>query len=569
MGIKNIYELQANIMGKRFLLTLAAASALAAMGLDALACTNFIAGKKATTDGSVMVTYADDSYTRFGYLHHAPRGKHLPGEMRKVIDWGDNTPRGELPQAAETYNVVGNMNEHQLVIGETTWGGYPELEDTTGNSLLDYGSLIYITLERAKTAREAIKLMGELVDKYGYASTGETFSIADKNEAWMMEMIGKGSGEKGANWIAVRIPDNAIAAHANEPRIRKVDYKDKENVIYSKDLFKWARKHGYFNGKDEDFAFADVFSDHKLAKRRSCDGRVWSFYRNFATPEEDAKWLQWVKGESDEPLPLYIIPDRKLSLKDMQERMRDHYEGTELDMTQDLGGGNFKAPVRWAPNRYEVDGQTYFHERPTATQQTAWHFVSQSRAEMPDAVGGVIWFGTDDANTSVYMPFYCSMTEVPEELREGNGDLYNFSPTANFWVNNQVANQAYHSYDLMIDDIRKVQSGLEQKFADNVTAKDKELLALYEAGDMGTLEKLVNEEGAAIAKEATDAYSNLSRYLLVKYMDGKRKKIDENGEFARNKYGKPLSPESPGYKPEWYEMIVKTTGERYKMKDEK
>ncbi|MDE5886780.1 MAG: C69 family dipeptidase [Muribaculaceae bacterium] len=541
-------------------------AAMAALcAADAIACTNFIVGKKASTDGSVMVSYADDSYTRFGFLQHSKRGRHAPGEMRKVIDWGDNTPRGEIPQAEETYNVVGNMNEHQVVIGETTWGGYPELEDTTGNSILDYGSLIYITLERAKTARDAIKLMGELVDKYGYASTGETFSIADKNEAWIMEMIGKGSGERGANWIAVRIPDNAIAAHANEPRIRKVNYKDKENVMYSKDLFKWARKNGYWKGKDEDFSFADAFSDHKVAKRRSCDGRVWSFYRNFATPEEDAQWLKWVKGESDEPLPLYIIPDRKLSRKDVQDRMRDHYEGTELDMTKDLGAGSYKAPVRWAPNRYEVDGETYFQERPTATQQTAWHFVSQSRGDMPDAVGGVLWFGTDDANTSVYMPFYCSMTEVPVELQEGNGDLYNFSPTANFWVNNWVANQAYHKYDLMIDDIRKVQSGLENKFADTIAAKDKELLALYEAGDMDAIEKIVNEEGAAIAKDATDSYNELARYLLVKYMDGKRKKIDENGEFARNKYGKPLSPESPGYSPEWYEMVVKTTGDRYKM----
>ncbi|MDE6754028.1 MAG: C69 family dipeptidase [Muribaculaceae bacterium] len=548
-----------------FFIGLAGAALVAA---DAFACTNFIVGKKASADGSVMVSYADDSYTRFGYLHHSPRGKHQPGEMRKVVDWGDDSPRGEIPQAAETYNVVGNMNEHQLVIGETTWGGYPELEDTTGNSILDYGSLIYITLERCKNAREAIKTMGELVDKYGYASTGETFSIADKNEAWIMEMIGKGSGEKGANWIAVRIPDNAIAAHANEPRIRKVDYKDKENVMYSKDLFKWARKHGYLKGKDEDFSFADAFSDHKAAKRRSCDGRVWSFYRNFATPEEDAKWLKWVTAESDEPLPLYIIPDRKLSLKDMQDRMRDHYEGTPLDMTQDIGGGNNKAPVRWKPNKFEVDGESYFHERPTATQQTAWHFVSQSRSDMPDAVGGVLWFGTDDANTSVYMPFYCSMTEVPEQLQAGNGDLYNFSPTANFWVNNWVANQAYHRYDLMIDDIRKVQGSLEGKFADARKDKEQELLALYEAGDTAGLEKSVNEEGAAIAKEATDAYRDLAQFLIVRYMDGNKKKMDENGEFARNKYGKPLSPESPGYSKEFYEIIAKTTGDRYKFRSD-
>ncbi|MDE5674644.1 MAG: C69 family dipeptidase, partial [Muribaculaceae bacterium] len=409
------------------------------------ACTNFIAGKKATVDGSIMVTYADDSHTRFGDLFHATRGKHLPGEMRRVIDWGDNSYRGEIPQAAETFNVIGNMNEHQLVIGETTWGGHPELEDTTGNSILDYGSLIYITLERCRTAREAIKTMTDLVAEYGYASTGETFSIADKNEAWVMEMIGKGT-EKGALWIAVRIPDDAICAHANEPRIRKVNYKDKENVMYCKDLFSFAKKHGYFKGKDEDFSFADAFKVHNSATRRSCDGRVWSFFRRFATPEEDKAWFEWVNADSDVPMPLYIIPDRKLSLKDMQDRMRDHYEDSPYEMTNDPGAGPNKSPYRNRPNRYQVDGKTYTHERAVATQQTAWHFVSQSRADLPDPIGGVLWFGTDDANTSVYMPFYCSMTEVPEEVRPGNGDLYTFSPTANFWMTNWVANQAYHRY---------------------------------------------------------------------------------------------------------------------------
>ena len=401
------------------------------------ACTNFIAGKKATVDGSVMVTYADDSHTRFGDLFHASRSKHLPGTMRKVIDWGDNSYRGEIPQAAETFNVVGNMNEHQLVIGETTWGGHSELEDTTGNSILDYGSLIYITLERCKTAREAIKTMTDLVEKYGYASTGETFSIADKNEAWIMEMIGKGT-EKGALWIAVRIPDDAICAHANEPRIRKVNYKDKENVMYCKDLFSFSRKHGYLKGKDEDFSFADAFKIHNSATRRSCDSRVWSFFRRFASPEEDRAWFEWVNADSNTPMPLYIIPNRKLSLKDMQERMRDHFEDTPYDMTNDPGAGPNNSPYRNRPTRYEVDGKTYAHERAVATQQTAWHFVSQSRADLPDPIGGVLWFGTDDANTSVYMPFYCSMTEVPEEVRPGNGDLYTFSPTANFWITKHI-----------------------------------------------------------------------------------------------------------------------------------
>lgn len=533
--------------------------------LAAFACTNFIAGRKATTDGSVMVTYADDSYTRFGDLFHSPRGKHAPGTMRQVIDWGDNSPRGEIPQASETYNVVGNMNEHQLVIGETTWTGHHELADPTGVSMLDYGSLIYITLERCKTAREAIRTMADLVEKYGYASTGETFSIADKNEAWIMEMIGKGA-EKGAVWIAVRVPDNAICAHANEPRIRKVDYKDTENVMYAKDLIPFARRRGYFSGKDKDFSFADAFENHDAAKRRSCDARVWSFFRRFASPEEDKAWFKWVNAESDEPMPLFIIPDRKLSLQDMQARMRDHYEDTPYEMTSDPGAGPYKAPQRNRPMRYEVDGKKYTHERPVATQQTAWHFVSQSRADMPDPIGGVLWFGTDDANTSVYMPFYCSMTEVPEEVRPGNGDLYTFSPTANFWVNNWVANQAYGKYNLMIDDIRKVQGALEDRFTATRPDFEAELLKLYQSGDIQALEARVNADGASIAKEATDAYRGLALFLLVRYLDGGRKKIDENGDFARNPHGKPLSPESPGFSEDFYRLIVEKTGDHFLLK---
>ncbi len=533
--------------------------------ISALACTNFIVGRKASADGSVMVSYADDSYTRFGDLFHSPRGKHAPGAMRQIIDWGDNTPRGEIPQAAETYNVIGNMNEHQLVIGETTWGGHSELADTTGQAILDYGSLIYVTLERCKTAREAIKTMADLMDKYGYASTGETFSIADKNEAWIMEVIGKGS-EKGAVWIAVRVPDDAICAHANEPRIRKVDYKDKDNVMYSKDLFSFARKHGYFDGKDEDFSFADAFDNHSASKRRTCDARVWSFFRRFASPEEDEAWFKWVNSDSDEPMPLFIVPNRQLTLRDMQEGMRDHYEGTAYEMTSDPGAGPYKAPHRPRPLRFEVDGKRYTNERPIATQQTAWHFVSQSRADLPDPVGGVLWFGTDDANTSVYMPFYCSMTEVPVEVRPGNGDLYTFSPNANFWVNNWVANQAYAKYDVMIDDIRQIQSSLEDKFIASRPETDSKLMELYEAGDNKAFEDYVNADGAAIAKEATDAYRDLALFLLVRYMDGNRKKMDENGNFARNQYGKPLSPESPGFSEDFYRIIVEKTGDRYLLK---
>lgn len=524
------------------------------------ACTNLTVGKLASTDGSVMITYADDSHTRFGDLHHSARGIHPRGEMRKVVDWGSDKPLGEIPEVENTLNVVGNMNECQVVIGETTWGGRKELEDTTGNSILDYGSLIYITLERSRSAREAVKTMTDLVEKYGYASTGETFTIADKNEVWIMEMIGKGV-EKGAVWVAVRIPDNAICGHANEPRIRKVNYKDKENVMYSKDLMKFARRKGYFYGKDEDFSFADAFDEHDPDSRRSCDARVWSYFKNYVSKDEADKMFEWVSGKSDEPMPLYIIPDRKVSLQDLQMCMRDHFEGTPYDMTHDIGAGPNNVPYRWRPMTFPSGGKTYRHERAIATQQTAWSFVAQCRADMPDAVGGVLWFGTDDANTSVYMPFYCSMTEVPLEVRHGNGDLLTFSPTANFWMTNWVANQAYNRYDLMIPDIRKVQSELETKYLTSRKEKEAELLKLHASGDVEALEKAVNEEGAAIAREATDRYRDLAQFLMIRYLDGNRKKLDENGNFKRNPYGRAVSPDYPGYNQDYYDNIARTTGD--------
>jgi len=536
-------------------LALLMGAALTAQQADG--CTNLIAGKKATTDGSVMVTYAADSHTLYGMLTHTPAAKHAPGSMRKVVEWDTGKPLGEIPQPAETFNVVGNINEYQVCIGESTWGGRPELVDTTGRSIIDYGSLIQIALERSKTAREAIKVMTDLVDKYGYASSGESFSIADKNEVWVMEMIGKGA-EKGAVWIAVRIPDNAISGHANEPRIRQVNYKDKENVIYSKDLFSFAKKRGYFKGKDADFSFADAFDKHDPASRRGCDARVWSFFRRFAPDTE--KYVAWCNGTSDEPMPLYVIPEKKVSLKDMQWRMRDHFEDTPFEMTSDIGSGPDHVPYRWRPMNYKVGDKEYLMERAIATQQTGWSFVSQSRADLPDAVGGVLWFGTDDTNTSVYMPFYCSMTEVPSQL--GHGDLNHFDMNANFWMNNWVANQAYHRYDLMIPDIRKVQNRLEDKFRDSRPAREAELAEMAKAGNLDALRASVNKEGKEIAREATDAYRDLAQYLLVKYMDGNRKK-EENGKFKENGYGLPASPDFPGYDKRYYEEIVRTSGDHF------
>ncbi|HBC21523.1 MAG TPA: dipeptidase [Porphyromonadaceae bacterium] len=536
------------------------AAMLAAGGAEAWACTNLLAGKKATTDGSVMVTYAADSHNLFGELINTPAADHPKGAMRRVIEWDTSKPLGEIPEVAHTYNVVGNINEHQVAIGESTWGGRKELQDTTGKSIIDYGSLIQIALERSKTAREAIDVMTSLVEKYGYASSGESFSIADKNELWVLEMIGKGA-EKGAVWIAVRIPDEAISGHANEPRIRQVNLKDKENVRYSKDMISFARKRGWYDGKDADFSFADTYGEHNPDTRRGCDARVWSYFRRFSKDAE--KYYAWCSGESNEPMPLYIIPDRKVSLAEMQERMRDHFEDTPFDMHNDIGAGPNHVPYRWRPMDYEVNGKHYVHERAIATQQTGWSFVTQSRADLPDPVGGVIWFGTDDTNTCVYMPFYCSMTEVPLEIRHGNGDMNTFSETSNFWMNNWVANQAYNRYDLMIGDIRKVQSRLEQKYISSRPEREKYLAQLAETGSTDALIAEVNSEGAAIAKEATDAYRELAQFLLVRYMDGNRKKVDENGKFIYDENHHPVYPDFPGYNQEYYDNIVRATGDHF------
>lgn len=525
---------------------------------DADACTSYIAGKKATTDGSVMITYAADSHNLYGMLHSSPAADHPKGAVRKVVEWDSGKPLGEIPEVSHTYNVVGNINEHQVAIGETTWGGHKELVDTTGQSIIDYGSLIQIALERSKSAREAIDVMTDLVERYGYASSGESFTIADKNEVWVMEMIGKGA-EKGAVWVSVRIPDDAISGHANEPRIRKVNFKDKENVRHSKDVISFARKRGYFSGKDEDFSFADAFEHHTQSTRRGCDGRVWTYFRRF-NPKAD-EYFAWVDAKSDEPMPLYIIPERKVSLEEMQQSMRDHFEGTPYDMTGDIGAGPYHVPYRWRPMEFEVDGKKYCMERATGTQQTGWSFVSQSRDWLPDPVGAVIWFGTDDTNTSVYMPFYGCMTEVPKQLAPG--DVNTFSYDSNFWMNNWVANQAYNRYDQMIPDIRKVQRRLEDKYRGGRAAQEEKLKQLAEAGDAAALAAEANAEGAAIAAEATQEAKKLAEYLMVRYCDGNVKKVDDNGNFIYSEYGLPVYPDFPGYDERYYREIVKQTGDKF------
>lgn len=425
------------------------------------ACTNLIAGKKATVDGSTLITYAADSHTLFGFLEFIPAADHKAGEMRKITDWDTGKYLGEIPEVSHTYKVVGNINEHQVTVAESTWGGRHECEDTTGRSIVDYGSLMYIALQRSKTAREAIAVMTDLVAKYGYASEGESFSIGDPNEVWVLEMIGKGSAEKGAVWVAIRIPDDCISGHANQARIHKIPFKDKANCLYSKDVVSFARKMGWFSGKDEDFDFSLTYCPADYGTLRGCDARAWSFFNRYATGMD--RYLPYLEGKKGaEIMPLYVKPSKLVSVRDMQNMMRDHFEGTPYDMTQDPGAKNYYGvPYRYRPMEFKVDGVTYSHERAIATQQTGFVFCTQMRSWLPDAVGGIIWFGVDDANTAVFVPMYCCINEVPECFSEGKGDLYNFDFDAAFWVNNLIANQCYHRYSQMIPDVRRVQQGLE------------------------------------------------------------------------------------------------------------
>ena len=523
---------------------------------NALACTSLIAGKNATTDGSVMITYAADSHVRFGFLENQPAADHKPGEMRQIIEWTSNKPLGQIPEVAHTYGTIGNMNEHGVAISESTWGGRPELKSPNG--ILDYGSLIFIALQRAKTAREAIKIMTDLVEKYGYYSTGESFSIADENEAWIMEMIGKGKDEKGAVWVARRVPDDCISGHANHSRIHQFPLNDPENCLYSPDVISFARKKGWFDGKDEDFSFSLAYAQYKYSSLRGCDGRVWAFYNKFADGMD--KYLPWVTEGDGQPLPLWVKPNRKLNSTDLKWMMRDHFEGTPFDMTEDIGAGPFKVPYRWRPSTFEVDGKSYYQERAIATQQTGYSFVAEINGNRPEAIKGLMWFGTDDANTCVYLPIFCTVARAPFELQKDNGDLYNISWDSNFWVNNYVANQAYSRYNQMIPDIRKVQSSLEDSIAVDVRVA-MEQLPSFSPDD----QRLLVQDLADIwANKATKQYKKLGDYLLVKFLDGNIKIEDENG-FVTTEDKKPVPPKYSGYDEKYYRSIVEDSGDRLRI----
>lgn len=523
------------------------------------ACTNFLVGKYASVDGSTMITYSADSYALFGELYHWPAKKYSQGEMLKVYEWDSGKYLGEIAQASQTYNVVGNMNEYQVTIGETTFGGREELADPDG--IIDYGSLIYIALQRAKTAREAIKIMTDLVAEYGYYSGGESFSIGDPNEIWVLEMIGKGKGNKGAVWVAVRIPDDCISAHANQSRIHQFPLKDPKNCLYSKDVISFAREKGYYTGKDEDFSFSKAYNPLDFGGQRFCEARVWSFFNK--CNKDMAKFVTYAQGKTQEPMPLYIKPDKKLSLSDIQGMMRDHYEGTELDWTNDIGAGPFKSPYRWAPLTWKVDSVEYCNERPIATQQSGFVFTSQMRSWLPNSIGGVLWFGTDDAAQTVFTPMYCSVTEVPECYREGNGDLYTFSWTSSFWIQNWVSNMVYNKYDYMHPDLKKVQDELEGKFLAEQNSTEKEALELYKKSPEQAVQFLTKYSEKQ-AQYAFEKWKKLGEFLVIKYMDGVVRK-EKDGEFIRNEHGKPSSPQRVGYPKDFYERVVKETGDKYKV----
>lgn len=525
------------------------------------ACTNFIVGKKASADGSVFISYSADSYGMSGFVAHFPAAIHPEGTMREIYNWDSGDYLGCIPEARRTYNVLGNINEHQVAIAETTFGGREELVDTTG--IIDYGSLIYIALQRSKTAREAIDVMTSLVQEYGYYSSGESFSIADKNEAWILEMIGKGGKEKGAVWVAIRIPDDCISAHANQARIRKFDMKDKENVRYSKDVIKFARKMGYFDGKDEDFDFAAAYCPADFGGLRYCDARVWSFFNMFGA-EDMNKYLAWASGDATaEPMPLYMKPKAPVSLKNMQDGMRDHYEGTPFDVTKDLGAGPFNMPYRLSPLSFKVDGKEYFNERPISTFQTAFTFIAQLRSFMPDAVGGVMWFGTDDANMVVFTPVYCCATEVPDCYKECYADPVEFSWKSSFWVFNWVANMIYPKYSMVIEDMRGVQSALETKYYAQSKEAEEQALAVIDASPKYAV-KILTELTCNSAEDALAEWKKFGEKIIVKYNDFVVKE-EKNGKILRGKTGLAGKIVRPGYPEDYRRAIVEQTKDKYLM----
>ena len=553
-------------MNKIFASALMAVAMLGSVS-EAEACSNFIVGKKASVDGSVMCSYSADDYGMFQYLCHYPAAKHAKGEMRKIFDWDSNKYHGEIPEAAETYNVIGNINEWQVTIGETTYGGREEMVDSTG--IMDYGSLIYVALQRSKNAREAIKVMTTLANTYGYNSEGETFTICDPNEAWIMEMMGKGAGSKGAVWVALRIPDDAICAHANQSRIGKFNMKDKKNVMYAKDVVSFARSKGWFKGKDADFSWKMAYAKPDFSGRRFCDARAWAMLNHFY---DMSPYLDWALGKNPDAqdMPLWVVPNKKVSVQDVENVMRDHYEGTPLSVADgsDIGGGIWEMPYRPTPLMYKVDGKQYFNERPVSTQQSGFVFVSQMRSWLPREIGGVFWFANDDANMAAFTPVYCSMTERPECYNTPGVDAVHFSKKNAYWVCNMTSNMVYPRYSLMFPTLKEVRDSLDNSYFAAQAGVEKKAQELYAQNPQAAV-KYLNDYSVEKAQQMLGRWNQLFEFMVVKYNDMIIKPTDKNGTFKKTPYGLGATPVRPGYPEKFAKQLVKQSGDKFLVPEEK
>lgn len=537
-------------------------AAFLTMATAATACTNFIVAKGASTDGSVMCTYNADDYGMFIGLAHYAAGTHQKGEMRKVIDWDTKKYHGEIPEPPVTYNVIGNINEFQVTIGETTYGGREEMVDTTG--IIDYGSLIYIALQRSRTAREAIKVMTSLAEKYGYNSEGETFTICDPNEAWIMEMMGCGGDKKQkVVWVAVRVPDNAICGHANQSRIGVFSQYQTE-VLHSKNVVSFARQKGWYKGTDKDFSWKNTYAFPDFSGRRWCEARVWSFFNHH---KDMSRWLPWAigKDKNAEDMPLWIVPNKKLSVQDLESDMRDHYEGTELSVAdgKDMGGGIWQMPYRPTPLAFKVNGKSYFNERPTSTQQTGFSYVSQMRSWLPREIGGVLWFGNDDGNMIAYTPIYCGNTVQPECYNTPGADAVTFSMRNAYWVCNWVSNMVYPRYSMMFPSLKTVRDSLEASYFANQAAVEAKAKELYKDNKDAAI-KYLNDYSNQKAQQMLARWRQLAFYLIVKYND-MTVKPEADGKFTRTKEGIGATVERPGYPEAFKEKLVKETGDKFEV----
>ena len=570
--------------------------AVVVLGLNAIdsqACTNVLVTKGASVDGSNMISYAADSHQLFGELYFEPAGIWSANDMRAVYEWDTGKFLGYIPQVPRTYQRVGNMNEHQLIIAETTYGGRPELEGNNG--IMDYGSLIYVALERAKTAREAIQIIVDLANTYGYYSSGESFSLADTEEVWVMDLIGKGKDQKGIVWVARRVPDGYICSHANQARISTFPLNDPENCMYAPDVITFAREKGYFSGEDKDFSFCDAYAPLDFSGMRGCEARAWSAFNilcdgKFTFEDENGNvvtkdaydYIDYAMGwDKTKRFPLFVKPSRKISVKDVADVMRDHYEGTPMDMTQDIGAGGNALPYRWRPMGFEVDGKEYVNERAIATQQTGFWFVGQVRSELPDEIGAVNWFGCDDAATSYLTPIYVSTYTVPECFRVGNGNMITYSPTSAFWMTNRVANACYKAYNIMFPTVDAEIDAWEEAMMEAVKKADQEALKIYEAAakmprrnirrndkvrkvvdQYAPVKEYLTSFSVDNAQKIFDKWVALEQLLLVKFIDGNVKAQNEDGSFVTNEHTDciPAKISQPGYTDKWKECTAKDHG---------